>query len=320
MRTATLTSLLFVAWGYAANSQQLTLLPQVGFENSRTAISYNNLRSFAPLGGEFSPMAALRLDYKFKQGFGPYLTVSSSRSGVLFNFSDPENGMNNYNASRAGMQLRLEGGYQYSTKPIYFNRAKKSSGSPALQRTGQKKDCSSYYSRSNCLKDYSSSARCGTDKSKQKQSTAKNKGNWMSIQPSLGVGFIPSVKTDVTAKAQGGQTIYEYRAGNWNTALITGVGFEFGRNKQRLFNISINYFNGIGNLGRQTITTTSNSKTTVTRLQSDASGWNMKVGIPFTLAQKKTPARQKTEYKIYRPQNKCGQYKMTYKIRCRTMQ
>ena len=90
-------------------------------------------------------------------------------------------------------------------------------------------------------------------------------------------------------KTEGGQTTYEYRAGNWNTAFTAGMGFEFGRNKQRLMNVSVNYFTGIGNMGKQTITATSGTKTSVANLESSASGWNMRIGIPFTLAEKTLP-------------------------------
>jgi len=322
MRTAALTSVLFVAFGYAANSQQLTLLPHVGFENSRTTTSYNDLRSFAPLGGEFSPQAGVRLDYKFKQGFGPYLGISTSRSIVLFSFTDPENGMNIFNASPGNMQLRFEGGYQFSTNPVYFNKSKQQSVKSPSQKISAKKNCGEENAAKSscCSKSYSaSSSCCSENKSKARQTINKNKGNWIRLLPSIGVGFIPSVKTDVITKMQGGQTTYEYKAGNWNTALMTGVGFEFGRNKQRLFNVSVNYFNGIGNLNKQTITSVSGSKTTITHLESDASGWNVKVGIPFTLAQK-NPVMKRAEYKTHRNEGRCGQYRIEYKTRCRIIQ
>jgi hypothetical protein len=320
MRTAALTSFLLVAFGSAAIAQKLTLLPHVGFENSRTTISYNNLNSFAPLGGEFSPQVGLRLDYRFKQGFGPWLAISSSRSVVSYSFSDPEKGMNLFTAVSGDMQLRLEGGYQYSTKPIYFTSSKQSAArSRTYKQKSTGKDGSSYFSRSNCMKNYSATSnRCAGKSSTAKKAAVKTKGTWVKLQPSAGVGFIPSVKPDVITKTSGSQTTYEYRAGNWNTALITGMGFEFGRKNQRLFSISINYFNGIGNLSRQTITSTSGSKTTVTHLQSDASGWNVKLGIPFSIGLKKPVKKTTTEYKYRKPG--CGQYKLEYKYRCRGIQ
>ena len=135
----------------------------------------------------------------------------------------------------------------------------------------------------------------------------------MRIQPSLGLAYIPSVKNDIVTKTQGGQTTYQYNAGNWKTALVTGAGFEFGKNSQRLFTVSINYFNAIGNLEKQTLTTVSDGKTSVTNLQSDVSGWNMRVGIPFTLS-KKSGAKQKQQQKSYKD---CGQYKIEYRCRQR---
>ena len=288
MRSLTVIGLLFIAC--AVKAQQLSLTPQVGFENSKTSVNYNNLASFAPLGGEFSPQVSLRLDYKFKQGFGPYLGVSTSRSVVAYSFSDIENGMSLYSATKANMQVRLEAGYQFTTNPIFFNKAKSSNTSASKTKSQNKGSCGSYSSRSNCSRSYSSrSSHCQSKNSSARKVENKNKGGWVRLQPSVGIGYIPSPKTDIVSKTQGGQTVYEYRAGNWNTALLTGMGFEFGRNKQRLVNVSVNYFTGIGNMSKQTVTSTSGIKTTAANLESNASGWNMRVGIPFTLADKKTP-------------------------------
>jgi len=314
MRSVALTGFLFIA--LAMNAQKLSITPQVGFENSRTSITYNNLQSFAPLGGEFNPQVSLRLDYKFKQGFGPYLGVSTSRSGVLYSFSDLENGMNVYTATKANMQLRMEAGYQFTTNPILFNKAKPSGTSSSKARTAKKSSCGSYTYKSNCSKSYSSrSSRCESKSSAAKKVENKNKGGWVRLQPSVGLGFIPSPKTDVISKTQGGQTTYEYRAGNWNTALTTGMGFEFGRNKQRLLNVSVNYYSGIGNLGKQTISTVSGSKTSVANLESNSSGWGLRVGFPFTLAEKK-PGKAKSQSRTKK--TSCSdRIKTEYKYRCR---
>ncbi|HEY5773484.1 MAG TPA: hypothetical protein VIS75_12675, partial [Chitinophagaceae bacterium] len=267
MRSVVLSGL-FIVSAIAMNAQKLSLTPQVGFENSRTSVNYNNLGSFAPLGGEFNPQVSLRLDYKFKQGFGPYIGVSTSRSGVLYNFNDVENGMNVYNATKANMQLRMEAGYQYTTKPIFFNKTKQSTSTSKTKSSG-KSSCGSYSYRSSCSKSYSSqSSRCQSKSSATKKAVRKdsfgenkNKGGWVRLQPSMGIGYIAAPKTDIVTKTQGGQTTYEYRAGNWNTAFLTGMGFEFGRNKQRLLNVSINYFKGIGNMNTQTVSNESGIKT-----------------------------------------------------------
>ena len=76
MRNAVLALLLFVAT--AANAQRFSLLPQVGFENSKTSISYNNKEYFSPVGGQFTPQASLRLDYTSKKGHGLFLGMTNS--------------------------------------------------------------------------------------------------------------------------------------------------------------------------------------------------------------------------------------------------
>ncbi len=175
----------------------------------------------------------------------------------------------------------------------------------------EKKNCGSYSYKSFCMKNKTEAQR-SADATKPKQ-PGINKGSWVRLQPSVGMGFIPSVKTDVITKMQNGQTTYEYRAGNWNTALVTGMGFEFGRNNTRLFTLSVNYFKGIGNLDKQTISTITGTKTLTTELQSNVSGWNMRIGVPFTLGAKKPAIKQQAVKKIEQPKPKCGQYKIMYR-------
>ena len=307
---------LFIVSALAMNAQKLSLTPQVGFENSRTSVNYNGLGSFAPLGGEFNPQVSLRLDYKFKQGFGPYIGASTSRSGVLYTFNDIENGMNAYAATKANMQLRMEAGYQYTTKPIFFNKTKQSTGtSTSKTKAPGKSSYGSYSSGSRCSKSYSSqSSRCQSKNSAAKKVENKNKGGWVRLQPSMGIGYIAAPKTDIVTKTDGSLTAYEYRAGNWNTAFLTGMGFEFGRNNQRLMNVSINYFKGIGNMNTQTVSNESGIKTSYATLESKASGWNMRIGIPFTLAEKKTTTQKNTNKT--KKTNSCDKSRTQYKYRC----
>jgi len=313
MRSIVLTGILFIASAIAMNAQKLSLTPQVGFENSRTSVNYNSLGSFSPLGGEFNPQVSLRLDYKFKQGFGPYIGASTSRSGVLYNFNEVENGMSVYNATKANVQLRLEAGYQFTTNPILFN--KKNTSASKTKSSGNS-SCGSYSNRSSCSRGNSSlSNHCQSKSSAAKKMENKNKGGWVRLQPSVGVGFIASPETDIITKTQGGLITYEYRAGNWNTALLTGIGFEFGRNKQRLLNVSINYFTGIGNMNKETVASVSGTKTTFANLESNAAGWNMRIGIPFTLAEKK-PGKHKNTNRTKRT-NCCDRMRIEYKYRCR---
>lgn len=314
MRNAAFTLLCFAVFGYAANAQRFSLLPQAGFENSTTKISYNDLRSFSPLGLRFSPQASLRLNYSSKQGHGFFLGVGSNRSIVSYSFNDLENGMNNFTAVTGDMQLQLEGGYLFNSKAISLGGPKQSAAKKQSATNPAKKSCgsSSVQSRSSCGRNYTSSPGCrsGNNNKVKQPVLSKNKNSWVRIQPSVGMGFVPSVKTDVVSKTQGGQTTYQYNAGNWNTALMAGAGFEFGKGKTRQLTVSLNYFTGIGNLDDQTISSVSGAKSITTTLTSTVSGWNMKVGIPFTLGAKKPAVKHRTQQ---RPG--CGQSRIIYRCR-----
>lgn len=301
MRTAAL-CFLFVAGGLAANAQRFSILPQVGFENSKTNINYNDLSSFAPEGVKFSPQASLRLNYSSKQGHGFFVGIASSRNTVLFSFADPETGMNQFASAAGNMQLRFEGGYQFNSQPISLRKSAPSSSN----KSSCNSKCGSY-TKSSCQK--STASRCGSSKASSSAVSSKTKGSWMRIQPSIGMGYNPFTPTDVVSKTQNGQTVTEYRAGNWNTALIVGTGVEFGRGKDRLFTVSINYFKGLGNLDQQDMVLISGTKTVHTTLDSKVSGWNMRVGIPFTLAKSNTP-----KHKNKKPaQRSCGQSRIIYR-------
>jgi len=301
MRRAVLV-LAFVAWVCAAKSQ-LTILPQVGLENPSTKISYNNLPYFSPVD-QLQPQFGVRANYKFKGGFGPFLGLVTSRSGVNYNFTDPDNGMTTYNASHAKTQLQIQGGLQYTTKPIIFKQ--KSSTTTAKTTTSEKTySCHSLYSScthySGCCK-----------KSSSDQKAKAQKQSWsMRIQPSAGFGFVPSSKSGVTTETLGGQPTYTYNAGNLKTALLTGVGFEFAKNKTRLFTLGVNYFKGLSN-NRTTFTTQSAAKTTTTMLNSKVSGWNASIGIPIGFS-KKSSSTHKTEHKSTYD---CQQYRIEHRYRC----
>ncbi|HEY6976925.1 MAG TPA: hypothetical protein VH396_11600 [Chitinophagaceae bacterium] len=301
MRTATLTAIVFVAMSYATTAQKLTLLPQAGIENSRTTVQYNGLSSFLPAGEVLSPYLGVRIDYTFKQGHGLFAGIATSHSVVSYNFSDLETGMKVYNASPGDMKLRFEGGYQFSTKRIYFNKSGSASNSAKSQpqTSTVRKGCGG------SLKYY-----CGRSSDKAMNHTkTKNKGWYMSVQPSLGLALSPSSES-VISSAEGTQTNYSYKAGNWSTAVTAGTGIEFGKNKQRMFTIGINYLKGIGNLDTRTITATVGNKITTATLKSAVSSWNITAGIPITLTKSKTAFKQKAAAeKSNQFHWKCGQYR-----------
>jgi len=287
-----------------ANSQ-FTILPQAGFENSNTKISYNDLSYFSPLA-QLQPKFGLRADYKFRNGFGPFAGISTSRPLVSYSFTDPEKGMTEYSASMGNMQAQLQAGLQYTSKPIFFKKQTSTSKSPKVETTTTNH---SYYS-SRCSHYYSG---CGAKRSGTAEKTkAPDKGWSLRLQPSAGIGFIPSNVEDIVINPAGSQNNYVYNAGNNKTTFLTGMGLEFAKNEKRLFTLNINYFKGLGD-NATNFTSESAGKTTTTMLNSKLSGWGATLGIPISFT-KKPSTKQKVEQK---PGYDCQKYKMECRYRCR---
>ena len=309
MRTAALTLLSFVAFGYAAKAQKFNLLPQVGFENSKTNIRVNNLPSFSPGGVIFTPQVSLQLNYKSKPGHGFFVGASTSRYIVPFRFADPGDAMNSFTTNTGKLQLRLEGGYQFSSKPIYFKKQTKAVSETVMNKTVSKKSCGSSYSfRSKCPGN-----KVAPNNITRKSIAQYNKGTWVRFQPSIGIGYMPIAKDHLVNVNEMGNSKYEYRAGNMRTAVLSGVGFEFGKNDRRQFTINVNYLRSIGNKGTQHITSLNGTKTVTTQLRSNVTGWNLKMGVPFTLGAKKAVLKQPASQKVILNTQRCQQYRIRYK-------
>lgn len=314
MRHAIIPSLAFVALASAATAQKLTLQPQLGIENYKTSIKADG-SCFSPLGAQVFPQLGARLDYRFKSGHGPYVGMSLNRSTVEYSFSDADISGSKYQASSGNARMRLDGGYMFTTKPIYFNKARSSSNTvKSYSRSG----CSQYKMYS------SSSGRCGrateTVKTNAKSSGSKQKGSYIRIQPSLGVAYVPFTDASLSPAQMGSQAGYTYLAGNWKLALATGVGFEFGKNDQRKLAVNINYLRGLTNMGRQSIVSTTQNKTQISEIRSSLSSWGLSFGVPISIGKTKQSVKQSqqvkevVEYKKIEPkktstENKCGQYK-----------
>lgn len=304
MRTAAL-ALFLVAFTFAARAQKFTLLPQAGFENSKSIIQFNDQNSLAPLGVRFSPQASLRLNYTTKTGQGFFVGLASSRSTVLVSFTNPETAISSFTSMAGNYKARLEAGYQFTSPKINLGKAKQvaqktSSSSSVNKSSNYSGRCGSY-----------SSSRCGNKSSNEKKVVTKP-ASWVRIQPSIGLGFIPGQGSGLISKPAGTETGYEYKAASYNTALLTGANIEFGKGNKGIMTVSLNYFNGNG-INKQSIITSQGNKISTTTLRSDVSGWNLRVGIPFSMSKTST---QKSKVQVQniekkeKPQNRCGQYRV----------
>lgn len=310
---ATFTSLAILATALAANAQ-FSLTPKAGLEPTRTSINYNDLRCLSPLGSKINPQIGLRLDYKFNKTHGPYVGVSTNRSITVMQFSNPETGVNNYTASAGERQVRFEGGYTYSSKPISLgSKAGASTGSGASTRSGPstrsgskasaKESPAKSEARNGCGR-YAQKNSCGNRSKSPEKLMAKNKGWTLRIQPSAGLAYNPAGKNNLVQEGGGN---YQYNAGNWKTALTAGTDLEFGRGRDRVFTLGFQYLKGLGN-SNASITTQTGTKATTTYLSSRSSAYNITLGIPFALSRQprfkhhdRDRVREKKQCIYYRP-------------------
>jgi hypothetical protein len=262
---------------------QFSLLPYAGFEQSRNTLTYDNAFSASNINGNLK--AGLRMDYRLRSGHSPFINLTTSPAPVSFSFDNAGSLVNTFRQN--GPLFRLEGGYQYSSKPIQLG--KKSSN--AVSRSTPASTQITFIQRNGCgSKMYRS--RCGERKSLAKAAPASNALN-MRLQPSLALAYIPSATQGVKQTADG----FEYTAGSWKTALVPAMGFEFAKGTRRLFTLSAFYTRPLG-LSDETVTTVREGKAVTTNLQPQASTWGLTLGVPFGFS--KTKAAQpkaKTEKK-----------------------
>ncbi len=291
---------------------QLTLLPQVGFERAATNLQINDLGSFSPMDAQGNLKAAIRADYKFKGGHGPFAGFGTSPATVAVRFNDPATVASNFKSVANGLQWRLEGGYQYTSQPIYFKKKpanavsrtskfemKKKSDVSGLEKSSVQKvfiekRCGSSYYRSQCEK-------------KTITSRKKDERLNMRIQPSAGMAYRPSV--DESFEKSG--NTYQYNTGNWKTAFISGLAFEFAKGVKRQATVGVHYTKGMG-MDKEVLNTVTDSKPTTTYFNSDASSWAVTLGIPISLSKRQAAVKEVKviEYKKMEYKSKCGPKKV----------
>jgi hypothetical protein len=295
MKPAALVSTLFLLCASTVKGQ-FTLLPQIGFENSKVNVDQNfsSQQYYAAnpsLGSSVVNFKAnLRLDYRFRNGFGPYISVGTKPAVYEYKV-DNNFGIGNVTSAKSNLQWKLEGGYQYTSKQFKLARSSKSTNkSTSAQKTYTHSTCGSYY-------------RCGAGTQKAKGS---NKDLGVRLQPSIGFAYDPSTTDNIVTKNNSGMpTIIlpqmfsstAYTAGDWNTAVVSGMSFELGQGKQRLMTLSVIYTHGIGNLGSKTIDEDVAVKPYQHSYSSTSNNWGLTLGIPIGLAKKQHTTSKATSYK-----------------------
>jgi len=212
------------------------------------------------------------MDYLFNKTHGPFAGVATNRSVVTYEFTNPETGDKEFTSSQGDWKMRLEAGYQYSSKPINLGRTEKQSAikAPAAYTTP-----------------------CAARKMMLAQANAnavKKPVMNVRIQPYAGMAFVPNTVAAISSTVKSNETVYQYSAGNWNSAFISGVNLAFAKGDVGKYVIGVQYLLGIGNLDRETLNTPQDTKQLITQLKSNASAWNVTVGMPLNFTKNKQVA------------------------------
>jgi hypothetical protein len=298
MRPALL-ALSTIAFITTTNAQTLSIQPQVGFDQTRTAIGINNIHTVN--FNNLSPYAGLRLDVATKKGHGAFAAVSTNRSAAEYSFADPEGAATKYTVETGGFRLNIMGGYQFNSKKILLGKP----GTNASKRIITEHYSPSY--RSHCG---AYSNRCGSRLIEKFQASRQSPRWYMSVQPSIGAAFATSQKSPTQSLQADGTTNYTYSAANWRTAIVSGIAFEFGKNNSPEFTVGVNYLRGVGKFGKESIASTDQLKNSVANFTSNASAWNVNIGLPLNLLKKKEVAKEKPASKCLYYKSKCQRYRV----------
>jgi len=127
----------------------------------------------------------------------------------------------------------------------------------------------------------------------------------------VGIAYAPGVDNDIVSNSNG----YKYSTGNWKTAFVSGLGFEFGKGKERMMTWTVQYAKGLGGDHTETIEQVVAGKPVVNTFSSSTSIWSMSVGIPFSLSTKKHTTTKNTHYNS-KPKQDCRSRCESYHSRC----
>src|ERR1044072_4100693 len=235
MRKAALAGLVFVASGFATNAQ-FSVTPRVGIEQALTCVKFNDNSRISPMSSNFSPQVGLRADYLIDKKHGPFVGIASSRSIVTYEFTNPETGDKNFTSTQGDWKLRFEAGYQVSSKAISLKKLVPVPAKQAIQAMSP----------------------CAARKMMLAQAAAAKKPSMnVRIQPYAGMAFIPNPSTAIASTFKSSETVYQYSAGNWTSAVMGGVNFAFAKGDVNKYVVGIQYLKGISNLSNETLTTAS---------------------------------------------------------------
>ena len=232
-----------------SNAQRLTITPQAGIQTASTRVLYNNSPYAAPYRSS-AAYVGVRLAYQSKHGHGPYLNLALGTSTNTYRLSEHNSIFNTSFKQAMTDVIRIEGGYQWNSKPLYFKR----------------------------IWDNSMSA--------EEFSKLAKKGWYVRLQPFVGLGLHQrnGIGYDLWSVSDGTVTTY---SSDRNLILSTGLNMEFGKNGKSKFALGFNYVGGLSGGQTTFINRRINGADYQTHLFNRGTGFNITLGVPLTIWKKR---------------------------------
>jgi hypothetical protein len=233
----------------ASFAQQLTVTPQVGIQSANTKIGFNN-SPYTALNRTAVPYLGARFVYESKRGHGPDLNLAMGTTTNTYQINEPSSpflGM--FNSAQTDI-FRIEGGYQWNSKPVYFKRI------------------------------------WNNNISAEEFARMEKKGWFVRFQPFVGIGYNLRNGNGYEQHNISHGTITTYPGGS-NFVFSSGLSMEFGKNEKKKFSLSFNYVAGLNGGQSTIIDRTINGVNYQTHLYNRSSGFNVTLGVPLTLWSKK---------------------------------
>ena len=241
-----LSSLFFVQIMLA---QSVVLLPSAGFQTTLSTVEGSSpvLSTNRQYQTNFS--GSLRAYIDNKKGHGFFIGISTANNGISIKSYDNPYSFGKMTSSST--VPRIEFGYQFLTKPIYFNSI--------------------------------------LNNEIEKNSVKFNKGLFFQLQPMVGLGYnILSNQGGSGSTGGGTSTLKEINSGGGNFSFLTGGNLYIGKNGKQWFFISGMKNWNFGNPSAQaTFSSQYNGNTYQNNIKSYGSGTSFSIGVPIRIGGKR---------------------------------
>ncbi len=230
-------------------AQTVVLLPSAGLQTTLSTVEGSSpvLSTNRQYQTNFS--GSLRAYIDNKKGHGLFIGISTANHGISIKTYDNLNSIGKMTSSSTIPRIEL--GYQFLTKPIYFNSI--------------------------------------LNNEIEKNSVKFNKGLFFQLQPMVGLGYNILSNYGGNGSIGGGtSTLKEINSGGGNFSFLTGGNLYIGKNRKQWFFISGMKNWNFGNHSAQaTFSSQYNGNIYQNNIKSYGSGTSFSIGMPIRIGGKR---------------------------------